>query len=72
MNLLGMSIVSSDRIESEAIERGGYSVLKCSQNKAYALVIHERSGRIFEIRNDDGEEVDAWQVLQMIKELSKQ
>jgi hypothetical protein len=59
-------------IDSEAIERAGYIVLISSLNKAYGLVVHTASGRIFKICNNDGADVDSYQVLEMITEWSKQ
>jgi hypothetical protein len=59
-------------IDSEAIEQAGYVVLISSINKAYGLVVHKASGHIFKICNNDGAEVDSYQVLEMITEWSKQ
>ena len=59
-------------IDSEAIERAGYVVLISSTNKAYGLVIHTTSGRIFNILNNDGADVSSYQVLEKITEWSKQ
>ena len=72
MNLFTISSVSYDRMAPEAIERAGYTVLLNSENKAFGLIIHERSGRIFQILNNDGAKVDAWQVIETIQEWSKQ
>ncbi len=59
-------------IDSEAIEQAGYVVLISSTNKAYGLVVHTASGRIFKILNNDGADVDSYQVLGIITEWSKQ
>ncbi len=59
-------------IDHEAITRAGYVVLISSTNKAYGLVVHASSGRIFQILNNDGANVDSYQVLEIIQEWSKQ
>ena len=59
-------------IHREAIEQAGYAVLISSTNKAFGLVVHASSGRIFEILNNDGADVDSHQVLEIISEWSKQ
>ena len=59
-------------IEREAIAQAGYVVLLSSINKAYGLIIHTASGRIFKILNSDGEDVGYYQVLELITEWSKQ
>ncbi len=59
-------------MDREAIARAGYVVLISSENKAYGLVVHSSSGRIFQILNNDGARVDSYQVLEIITEWSKQ
>ena len=65
-------ILDHNSIDREAINQAGYVVLISSVNKAYGFVIHTTSGRIFKICNNDGAQIDSYQVLELITEWSKQ